>query len=48
MFFVKNTCGDEAEMMFEEILKEGYDTASHVIITTYKKLKSRPRMYFFL
>ncbi|XP_033216111.1 DNA-directed RNA polymerase III subunit RPC3 isoform X2 [Belonocnema kinseyi] len=42
MFFVKTNCGDEAEMMFEEILKHGYETASQVIITTYKKLKSRP------
>ena len=43
MLFVKSNCGDEAEMMLEEILKHGYETASQVIITTYKKLQRKPR-----
>ncbi|XP_043269175.1 DNA-directed RNA polymerase III subunit RPC3 isoform X2 [Venturia canescens] len=39
MFFVKTCCGDEAEMMFEEILRNGYETASELIMRTYKRLE---------
>ncbi|CAL7945226.1 unnamed protein product [Xylocopa violacea] len=42
MFFVKTVCGDEAEMMLEEVLKNGYITASEVIIKTYKRIEQSP------
>lgn len=42
MFWVKSHCGDVAEMILEEILKQGYDTASQVIIKTFKKLEEAP------
>ncbi|XP_014613486.1 PREDICTED: DNA-directed RNA polymerase III subunit RPC3 isoform X1 [Polistes canadensis] len=39
MFFVKNVCGDESEIMMEEVLKKGYLTASQIIINAYKKIQ---------
>ncbi|XP_003703384.3 RNA polymerase III subunit C [Megachile rotundata] len=42
MFFVKTVCGDESEMMLEEVLKCGYITASDLIIKTYKKIEQSP------
>ncbi|EZA46881.1 hypothetical protein DMN91_004693 [Ooceraea biroi] len=39
MFFTKTYCGDEGEIMLEEILKHGYLTASEVIIKTYKRVE---------
>lgn len=49
IFFVKDNCGDESEMMFEEILKHGYETASHVIIKIYKRqLCNRPERQYSL
>lgn len=42
MFFVKTVCGDEAEMMLEEVLKHGYITASEVIVRTYKRMQQSP------
>ncbi|XP_015118884.1 DNA-directed RNA polymerase III subunit RPC3 [Diachasma alloeum] len=41
MFFVKKCCGDEGEIMLEEILKQGYDTASQVIVKAYTKMLQR-------
>ncbi|KAL6256959.1 hypothetical protein P5V15_011894 [Pogonomyrmex californicus] len=42
IFFVKTYCGDEAEIMLEEVLKHGYITASAVIIETYKRIERTP------
>ncbi|XP_076639029.1 RNA polymerase III subunit C isoform X2 [Colletes latitarsis] len=42
MFFVKTVCGDEAEMMLEEVLKNGYITASELIMKTYKRIERSP------
>ncbi|PBC33528.1 DNA-directed RNA polymerase III subunit RPC3 [Apis cerana cerana] len=42
MFFVKTNCGNEAEMMLEQVLKNGYITASEVIIKTYKRIEQSP------
>ncbi|XP_076665582.1 RNA polymerase III subunit C [Andrena cerasifolii] len=42
MFFVKTVCGDEAEMMLEEVLKNGYITASEVIVKVYKRIEQLP------
>ncbi|XP_043256032.1 DNA-directed RNA polymerase III subunit RPC3 [Colletes gigas] len=42
MFFVKTICGDEAEMMLEEVLKHGYITASELIMKTYKRIERSP------
>ncbi|KAL2746845.1 DNA-directed RNA polymerase III subunit RPC3 [Vespula maculifrons] len=39
MFFVKNVCGDESEIMLEEVLKNGSLTASQTIINAYKKIQ---------
>ncbi|KAI4488786.1 hypothetical protein M0802_011296 [Mischocyttarus mexicanus] len=39
MFFIKTICGDDAEKMLEEVLKNGYLTASQIIINVYKKLQ---------
>ncbi|XP_015598717.1 DNA-directed RNA polymerase III subunit RPC3 isoform X2 [Cephus cinctus] len=39
MFFAKKFCGDEAEMMLEEVLKRGYETASQIIIKTFHRLE---------
>jgi hypothetical protein len=36
---MKTQYGDEAEMFVEEILRQGQDTASHVIIRTTTRLK---------
>ncbi|XP_012279984.1 DNA-directed RNA polymerase III subunit RPC3 isoform X2 [Orussus abietinus] len=38
MFMAKKFCGNEAEMMLEEVLKQGYETGSQIIIKTYQKL----------
>ncbi|XP_053975450.1 DNA-directed RNA polymerase III subunit RPC3 [Hylaeus anthracinus] len=42
MFFVKTVCGDQAEMMFEEVLKHGYISASELIIKTYGRIEELP------
>lgn len=42
MLFAKTYCGDEGEIMFEEVLKHGYITASEVIIKTYKRIEETP------
>ncbi|KAJ8676608.1 hypothetical protein QAD02_012395 [Eretmocerus hayati] len=42
MFFVKTFCGDEPEMILEEFLKSGYETASQVIVKTYQRLEQFP------
>ncbi|XP_058789245.1 DNA-directed RNA polymerase III subunit RPC3 [Phymastichus coffea] len=42
MWFVKTNCGDEAEMMLEEVLKNGYETASKIIVKTYQRLEQFP------
>ncbi|KOC66231.1 DNA-directed RNA polymerase III subunit RPC3 [Habropoda laboriosa] len=42
MFFVKTVCGDESEMMLEEVLKHGYMTASELIVKTYKRIEQSP------
>ncbi|XP_043508508.1 DNA-directed RNA polymerase III subunit RPC3 isoform X1 [Frieseomelitta varia] len=42
MFFVKTMCGDESEMILEEVLMNGYITASEVITKTYKKIEQSP------
>lgn len=39
MFFVKNVCGDESEIMLEEVLKNGSLPASQIIINAYKKIQ---------
>ncbi|OAD61408.1 DNA-directed RNA polymerase III subunit RPC3 [Eufriesea mexicana] len=39
MFFVKTVCGDECEMMLEEVLKHGCMTASEVIVKVYKRIE---------
>lgn len=48
MFFVKTNCGNEAEMMLEQVLKNGYITASEVIIKTYKRMEQSPCMYIHI
>ncbi|XP_011873088.1 PREDICTED: DNA-directed RNA polymerase III subunit RPC3 isoform X2 [Vollenhovia emeryi] len=40
--FVKTMCGDEGEIMLEEVLKHGYITASELIIKTYKRIEQTP------
>ncbi|XP_072759194.1 DNA-directed RNA polymerase III subunit RPC3 isoform X1 [Anoplolepis gracilipes] len=42
ILFAKTYCGDEGEIMFEEVLKHGYITASEVIIKTYKRIEETP------
>ncbi|CAD1477753.1 unnamed protein product [Heterotrigona itama] len=42
MFFVKTMCGDESEMILEEVFMHGYITASEVITKTYKKIEQSP------
>ncbi|EGI65510.1 PREDICTED: DNA-directed RNA polymerase III subunit RPC3 [Acromyrmex echinatior] len=42
ILFAKTYCGDEGEIMFEEVLKNGYITASEVIIKTYKRIEQAP------
>ncbi|KZC06816.1 PREDICTED: DNA-directed RNA polymerase III subunit RPC3 [Dufourea novaeangliae] len=42
MFFAKTMCGDDAEMILEEVLKHGYITASEVIALTYKRIQQSP------
>jgi hypothetical protein len=44
MYFVKTFCGDEAEMMLEEVLKNGYERASQIIVKTYQRLQQFPRI----
>ncbi|XP_033327715.2 RNA polymerase III subunit C isoform X1 [Megalopta genalis] len=39
MFFTKTVCGDEAEMMLEEVLKNGYITASEILVRTYRRIE---------
>ncbi|XP_050576901.1 DNA-directed RNA polymerase III subunit RPC3 isoform X2 [Bombus affinis] len=42
IFFVKTICGNECEMIFEEVLMHGYITASEAITKTYKKIEQSP------
>ncbi|XP_011160696.2 DNA-directed RNA polymerase III subunit RPC3 isoform X2 [Solenopsis invicta] len=42
ILFAKTHCGDEGEIMLEEVLKHGYITASEVIIKTYKRIEQTP------
>lgn len=42
MLFAKTYCGDEGEIMLEEVLKHGYIAASAVIIKTYKRIEQSP------
>ncbi|XP_012255761.2 DNA-directed RNA polymerase III subunit RPC3 [Athalia rosae] len=42
MFLMKSLLGDEAEAMLEELLRQGSETASEVIIKTYQKLQQLP------
>ncbi|KYN20584.1 PREDICTED: DNA-directed RNA polymerase III subunit RPC3 isoform X2 [Trachymyrmex cornetzi] len=42
ILFAKTYCGDDGEIMFEEVLKNGYITASEVIIKTYKRIEQAP------
>lgn len=46
MFFVKNVCGDESEIMLEEVLKNGSLTASQTIINAYKKIQHSSSKHF--
>lgn len=53
MHLVKLNSGDDAEMMLEEILKQGYELASQIIIKTHQRIleKSKQRInpiLFFL
>lgn len=45
MFFAKTYCGDEGEIILEEILKHGCITASDVIIKTYKRVEQEPAKF---
>ncbi|XP_033201122.1 RNA polymerase III subunit C [Bombus vancouverensis nearcticus] len=42
IFFVKSMCGNECEMILEEVLMNGYITASEAIAKTYKKIEQSP------
>ncbi|XP_024881319.1 DNA-directed RNA polymerase III subunit RPC3 [Temnothorax curvispinosus] len=42
ILFAKTYCGDEGEIMLEEVLKHGYIAASEVIIKTYKRIEQTP------
>ncbi|XP_018398493.1 PREDICTED: DNA-directed RNA polymerase III subunit RPC3 [Cyphomyrmex costatus] len=42
ILFAKTYCGDEGEMMLEEVLKYKRITASQVIIKTYKRIEQIP------
>ncbi|XP_011694091.1 PREDICTED: DNA-directed RNA polymerase III subunit RPC3 [Wasmannia auropunctata] len=42
MLFAKTYCGDEGEIMLEEVLKQGFITASEVIMKTYKRIEYAP------
>lgn len=42
ILFAKTYCGDEGEIMLEEVLKHGYIAASAVIIATYKRIEQTP------
>lgn len=48
MLFIKNCSGDESEIMFEEVLKQGYETASQVIVKAYKKIAQRNKQLIIL
>lgn len=39
MYLVKSLHGDEAEMMLEELLRQGFETASKIIVKTFQKLQ---------
>ncbi|KAL0125937.1 hypothetical protein PUN28_004784 [Cardiocondyla obscurior] len=43
MLFAKTYCGDESEIMLEEVLKHGYISASELIIKTHKRLEQTPK-----
>lgn len=45
MFLVKAYCGNESEIMLEEVLKHGYIAASDLIIKTYKRIQESPCKY---
>lgn len=42
MLHTKTYCGNEGEIMFEEVLKHGYITASELIIKSYKRIEESP------
>lgn len=46
MYFVKTVCGDEAEIMLEEVLKHGSITAVEVIEKTHQKMIQTHCKYF--
>jgi len=43
MKFVKVFCGDDSEIILEEVLKHRHVTASQVIVKTCKRLEMFPR-----
>ena len=43
MFFVKNCCALEGQMILEEVLRHGYNTASEIIMKVYKQLEQSNR-----
>ncbi|KAK2588821.1 hypothetical protein KPH14_001693 [Odynerus spinipes] len=45
MFFVKNVCGNESEIILEEILKNGCLTASSAILNAHKKIQQSSSTY---
>lgn len=47
MLFVKDCSGDESEVMFEEVLKRGYETASRVIAKSHSRFDQNPCKTFF-
>lgn len=45
MYHVKTYCEDAGEIMFEEVLKHGYITATELIIKSYKRIQDSPCKY---
>lgn len=45
MKFVKSFCGDDSEIMLEEVLKHRHITASQVIVKTCERLNMFPRKF---
>lgn len=45
MKFVKMFCGDDAEIILEEVLNHRRVTASQVIVKTCRRLELFPRMF---
>ncbi|XP_032674570.1 DNA-directed RNA polymerase III subunit RPC3 isoform X2 [Odontomachus brunneus] len=42
IFLVRTCCGNESQIMLEEILKHGYIKASDLIIKTYRRIQESP------